>query len=308
MANFPVQIIQNNVPLISEEVGIAAVKDDGSPEGIMKVKIQQGELIKIPITNFVQGSEFQSVNGGSASVFISTNQFNNGDGTASALNMNTVSAGLGSNFCLINTTLYGKVVGVRFRRIVGTPSFSVVIDGVPYDCPAYILKPYSSNTINLTNDRESVWIVDDTLEDRQHTVQIFLYPDAAVSKTLVFYGFSVEKRVGYKEIEKNDFIYSNGTLTASSLTVPTSDYGGQIVKNIKTIIYQNTDSVARVVNINYNDITISKLYLTASGTSGDTINYNFGSGINLGGSSITNGLSHYSDVAGKVNFVTIGKS
>jgi len=289
-------------------VGISAVKDDGSPEGIMKVKLQQGELIKIPISNFVQGSEYQVVAGGAASAFVSTNQFNNGDGTASSLNINTVSAGLGSNFCLINTTLYGKVIGVRFRRIVGTPAFSVVIDGIPYDCPTYRLKPYSGNTVNLTNDRESVWIVNDTLEDRQHTVQIFVYPDAAASKTLVFYGFSVEKRVGYKEIEKNDFMYSSGSLASSSTLVPTTDYGGQTVKNIKAIIYQNTDTSARVVTINYNDTTISKLYLAANGTTGDYINYNFGAGVNLGASSITNGLSHYSDVANKVNFVTIGKS
>jgi len=119
---------------------------------------------------------------------------------------------------------------------------------------------------------------------------------------------SVEKRVGYKEIEKNDFMYSSGSLASSSTLVPTTDYGGQTVKNIKAIIYQNTDTSARVVTINYNDTTISKLYLAANGTTGDYINYNFGAGVNLGASSITNGLSHYSDVANKVNFVTIGKS
>lgn len=290
----------NNFPVLDK--GILGVKDDGSPEGILKVKIEQGELVKIPINSFIQGTETQIL----GSVTTSNISFNNGDGSGSGLNFNIATAGLGSNYALMTTIVYGKIIGIRFRRFVNTPSFSVVIDGVPYDCPTYRQKPYSSNTVNISSDRENTWIVADDLPDGQHTVQIFLYPDALVSKTLVIHGFTLEKRVGYKEYEKNDFIYSTGTCTTSSVNIPSTDFNGQNIKNIKQISYQNTDAVARIVTLNYNNIAIAKIYLSASGTIGDTAKYDFGSGVGLGGT--INGLSHLADVAGKINFITIGKS
>jgi len=294
----------NNFPVIDN--GIIGVKDDGSDEGIVKMKLEQGELIKLPINSFAVGTEIQVVLGTSGSASQSNTSFGNGDGTASSMNMSTQVAGLGTNYSLINTLVYGKVIGVRFRRFSITPSFSVVIDGIPYDCPTYRQKPYTNNTMNISGDRESYWIVAEGLEDIQHSVSIFLYPDATVTKTLVFYGFLVEKRVGYKEFEKNDFIYSSGTLTASSVVVPSTDAASQIVKSVKSIMYQNTDTLPRFVTITYNNIVIAKIYLAASGINGDSFKYDFGTGVNIGGS--TASLSHLADLAGKINFVTIGNS
>jgi hypothetical protein len=294
MASFPIQ-----------EQGILGVKDNGTPEGVVKVRLDQANLIKLPANSFIQSNEFQAVLLGSASSNNSFNAFNNGDGSNSAFNI-SVGSGLGANLALTTFAIYGKVIGVRFRRIPSSTPFSVVIDGVPYDCPDYIVNPRVGNTTNIGQDREAQWIVADNLSDGQHTVQVFVYPSALISKTLVFYGFVVERRIGYTEFEKISALYSKGTLTAAVVNVPTSDEGGQSIRSVKSIIYQNTDTVARNVTINHGAILIAKIYLAAAGTQGDTVNFDFGVGVGFGSITSTQ-LQHFADLTGKVKFVTIGK-
>lgn len=287
-----------------QEQGILGIKDNGTPEGVVKVKFDQANLIKLPANSFIRGGEFQAVLLGSASFDASLGAFNNGDGSNSAFNIN-VPAGLGTNFALGTFAIYGKVIGVRFRRIPSSTPFSVVIDGVPYDCPDYIVNPRVGNTTNIGQDREAQWIVADNLSDGQHTVQIFVYPNPLTSKTLVLYGFVVERRIGYTEFEKINALYSKGTLTASAVSVPTLDEGGQTIRAIKSIIYQNTDTVARNVTINHGGVLIAKIYLAASGAQGDTVNFDFGANVGFGSTSTQ--MQHFADLTAKVKFVTIGK-
>jgi len=271
---------------------ISGVLDDGTNEGSIRAKLVTGELVKVPLSAI----DYSTVISGSATVSDLFNIYTNGDGTGQIVNMSTV-AGLGTNACALRTVIYGRVVGVRYRRNSSTPAFSVLIDGTPYGVPAYNTAPRFTNSSGPA-DREALFIIADDLTDTAHSVEIVLYPDASVAKTLIVYGFTAERRAGYLPADRIDVIYSQGTLTNASVAVP----GSTSVRSIKYIWYQNTDLTnPHRVTVNFNSVSSWSKMIAA----GDTEILRISEvGATLSGNSST--WSHLADANSVVKFTCIG--
>lgn len=271
---------------------IAGVLDDGTSEGAIRAKLVTGELVKIPLAAI----DYSTVmSGAGASIQDLFNIYTNGDGTGQIVNMSTI-AGLGTNGCALRVTIFGRVVGVRYRRNTQTPSFSVLIDGVPYDVAAYNTSPRFMNSAGPA-DREGLFVIADDLADTAHSVEIVLYPDASVAKTLILYGFVGEKRAGYIPAVRLDVPYVQGVLTNAAVAVP----GSVNVRGIKSIIYYNTDTNPHRVTVRYNSTAAWSKMIAA----GESEIFKISEiGASLSGNSST--WSHLADANTFVNFTCIG--
>lgn len=277
--------------LTTTDKQIAGVLDDGTNEGVIRAKLVTGELVKIPLSVI----DYSTVISGSATVSDLFNIYTNGDGTGQIVNMSTV-AGLGTNGCALRTVIFGRVVGVRYRRNTSAPAFSVLIDGVPYDIPAYNTAPRFMNSAGPA-DREGLFVIADDLADTAHSVEIVLYPDALVAKTLIVYGFVGEKRAGYLPAARLDVPYTQGVLTSASVAVP----GSVNVRGIKSIIYYNTDTNPHRVTVRYNSTAAWSKMIPA----GESEIFKISEvGASLSGNSST--WSHLADASALINFTCIG--
>lgn len=282
-------------PLPTAEIQIAGVQDDGTPEGVIRSKLVSGELVKVGFDTLNWSRSFS----GSAAANASQTMTSDGDGDLMSVNMSTV-AGLGTNGVTLNFFAYGTIVGIRFRRDSATPPFSVLIDGVAYGVDQKFLNAKFANGSAIT-DREVLYIVAKDLPDRCHDVNIVLYPDATVAKTLVVYGFLVERRAGYRDTTPKDILYGAGSLTALLVNVSTLDATSDYVRGLKSILYYNSDSVSRTVTIAYNSITIATLTIASLSSARFDLST---TGVMPGGS--TAALQHQADATTVVKFVCIG--
>jgi len=231
--------------LYTSDSQISAVQDDGTKEGVIRSKIVNGELVKLPANSI----DYIVNVGGSAAVQPSQGVFSNSDGSGSAINLATV-AGLGTNIASLTTTIYGRSIGVRFRRNAATPLFSVIVDGVAYDLPDNLRNWYTDNTPNPSIEREALWVLDDNLTEGAHTVKVIL-PSSDVANTLVLFGFLAESKSGYTEKARLDSPYSvNASVISTPSNITSTDSNGTLNKGVKYILYRNIDSAnAHVITI-----------------------------------------------------------
>lgn len=245
------------------DTGITGIEDDSTNEGVIRTKLVQGELIKLPL-------HVLDIIPNSSSVVLQHNYSVNADGSGYNLNLFT-SIGL-TNLSFCSFLLKGKVIGIRFRNRPLSPQlspFTVVVDGVPYTAKGRKLKYYLDNTVQTTlnPERESVfWI--DNLEDIEHTVKIILHPSATETRSLVVTGAVVEKRLGYPEHPRMDFFWGQGTITTSYTNIANSntDIQNTPIKGIKEIWYYNPDASSQVLYIQYNSRVLVKKTISAGDT------------------------------------------
>lgn len=260
-------------------------------------RLQQGELVRVPFYDI----ETATYAAGSGSASINRSAHSNGDRTGIGYSLQTGSAGLGSHIASISCIIYGRTVGIRFRKLTTTPSFALVIDGIAYSVSPQNRAAYFDNQqiSGLGANKEGIFVVND-LADGPHSVRVILYPDASSTKTLVFYGFLAERVAGYSDSTLLDNLFGGGTLTNANVSVPATDNAGNANHGIKSILYYNTDSVTRVVTITWNSIVIATLSMAA----GAPARYDFSAaGVNMGTSP---NLVHKADAGSVVNFVCIG--
>lgn len=245
------------------DTGITGIEDDSTNEGVLRAKLVQGELIKVPL-------HVLDIIPNSSSVQIQQNTSWNADGSGFNLNLFT-NIGL-SNLAYCTFLMKGKVIGIRYRNRPTTPPlapFTIVVDGVPYTAKGRKLKYYLDNIAQTTlnPERESVfWI--DNLEDIEHTVKIILHPSATETRSLVVTGVVAEKRLGYPEFPRMDFFWGQGTITTSYTNIANSstDIYNTPIKGIKEIWYYNPDSSSQVLYIQYNSKVLVKKTILAGDT------------------------------------------
>ncbi|WP_342088000.1 hypothetical protein [Dyadobacter sp. OTU695] len=271
---------------------IAGVLDDGTNEGVIRAKIVTGDLVKIPMASL----DYSTVlSGTGAAITDLYNIFTNGDGTGQIVNMSTV-AGL-TNGCALRTTIFGRVVGIRYRRNSQTPPFSVWIDGVPRDIPTISLAPRFTNVAGPA-DREGLFIIADDLPDTAHSVEVILFPDATVAKTLILYGFLGEARAGYAPATRLDVAFAQGVLTNVSAPISFS----ASVRGFKSVFYQNTDLAnPHRVTLRNNSLVVWSEMIPADKTIRVVVSE---IGTALSGNSTT--WSHFADAGSVINYSCFG--
>lgn len=278
------------------DLQIAGVQDDGTTEGVVRSKIISGDLVRVPLFDLDVGSFVQ----GTGSASLNRNAYSNSDHSGVGYNLSTP-AGIATNLSTMYAVLYGRTVGVRFRKLGSTPPFSLIVDGVPYGVPLMQRQTYFDAALGslLGNGKEGIFVVSD-LPDGPHSVRVVVGPDSAVARTLVVYGFLAERGAGYAAATPLDSLFGGGTLTAAAVAVPVTDNAGNANHGIKAILYQNTDVASRTVTITWNGVAVQTLDV-AAGKSGridlSSLGINPGSAPNL---------AHQADVAAKVNFVCLG--
>ena len=281
---------------------ISAVQDDGTPEGLIKSKIVSGNLVSIPVNRvqmMYQSSNVYSTTTGLNGAFCG---FGNTDGSNSQ-HAYATSAGLATPVAFGCYLVKGRTIGVRFNKSE-VSDFSVVIDGTSYAYRvngAYLNMTSLNGVPQTKKNIEEYWIVAENLTDTMHEVYIVMQP-STVAKRLYLYGFIADSKSGYSPNKPCDLLYGAGTLTASAVPMPVTDNTiGKVCLAIKGVYYNNTDSSPRVISITHDNIVLQKIYLSASGSSGDSYYLDFGSsGVCRGGN--TADISHLCDVASKVNF------
>lgn len=278
---------------------ITGVHDDGTPEGIIRARISQGELIKVPANSLDYVRNF----GGTAFLQAGFNMAYNADGSFSSINFGT-NPGLNSDVAILSVVTYGKMVGVRYRRTLTTPPFSVIVDGVPYDCPAYQQLYYTDNNSSGAVEREALWIVAENLPDIAHTVKVVLTASATLSYNLVLYGMLLERRAGYTERPRLDSVLSQGVLTNANVAVSYNDSVGYTNKGVKRLVYFNSDVAARLVTVSWNGAVIWQKSIPAGSTDYFEVS---NVGFCVGGLD-PNTLYHKADTGAVVLFTAIGSN
>lgn len=286
---------------VSIDPQIVGVQDDGTPEGVVRSKIAGGEWSRITLADL----DLASTTAGAGTVAISRAGVSNADRSGASYNLTTPAA-LGTNLTTVAAVIYGRTVGVRFRKNTTTPAFSLVIDGRPYDVGALAGRAYFDNSLlsGLGNSKEGVFVVSD-LSEGAHSVKVILWPDGVASKTLVIFGFIGERGAGYDVRPGLDSLYGAGTLTNAAVVIPNTDADSNPVHGIKSIWYVNTDASARVVTVSWNSNTVAKLNLAAAGSAGDTGKIDFSTlGLTTGGA--TANMTHQADATAVVKFNILG--
>jgi hypothetical protein len=288
---------------------IDGVHDDGSSDGIVRQKLSQGGLVRLPL----RPGQYQATTFGGATVTASTAGYlYNEDGSGQIVVL-TSPSGLGEG-CAVAMNFYGRQLGVRwYRQRTSVPTFEVVVDGV-----AYAVNSTTSNINNLQpsgtqSDEECLYLVVDDLPETYpdgtpivHTVSVQLPAQLVSSASLYLFGFLVDGRIGYSEKPRVlvPLVASQVPSTAGQPTSgPSTD---QSYRSVRKIMYCNTDTGnAHRVTIQIADNggtfqTVKVLYLSASGTNGDSEEFDPGDRMLLG-----NNFKHVADAASVVNYCLI---
>lgn len=227
----------------------------------LPVELDQGELVKLAFRS--DQVAFYTA-GSSTAAFTIQGQFYNNDDANEIVALN-VPAGTGQG-ASIQFVAYGKVIGIRYQRTTSTPPFSIAIDGIAYSVPNTSYKWNGRPSIvSSTVDGDSNTIIVQGLPDGAHSVEIILASDLAggSSRTLNFYGFMAERRVGYRERHGYQNVTQQGTLTGSAVAVANNNNATALRK----IIYVNTDTgAATSVVVNNNGTLMATIPLAAGGS------------------------------------------
>ncbi len=237
--------------------------DDGSSEGVARVKLAQGELVKVGVASGLNSpaTSLSTVVGGASITFQPYSQLANADQTNADAWFSVPAWTSGTQIgATLSRIIYGRAIGVRFLRNAATPAFCVEIDGVVYlvnQALAYDDVPPSSV------DGEAFFLVADDLPDGPHTVRIILTADPAIPTTqnLFVYGFLAERRAGYSEKSKSQDFGGVGAVPTSSAAISLT---GEV--QIRAVFYANTTASAILVTVTRAGTTIWCASVPGNGT------------------------------------------
>lgn len=261
--------------------------DDGTSSRIARVKISQGELVKIGLNT---ANSTSTAVGSATSSYQTQSNPNNADATSSCVLL-TVPAFIAATQAgvTIARTIYGKSIGVRFLRSSSTPVFCVEIDGVCY----LVNQPIAFDDIsNSALDGEAFFMIADDLADGPHSVRVIIGSDPLINaiQTLTLYGFLAERRAGYVEPAKVNDFGTPGTLTTSAVAITRT-----VERYVRAILYTNISGSPATITLSYSGTVVWQQALAA----GASVTLDL-----LGLTALS--ATHSASVASAINFVTLG--
>lgn len=256
-------------------------------------RLAQGELVRISM----ETGAYNATVSGTSTVTTPMGQPENLDGTGRAILMRAT-PGIPTG-CSIRQTIYGRVVGVRWRRDANTPNFSVVVDGVSYPIRNASYR-WNATGLNLT-DGESYTIVAENLPDGPHSVEVILTSEAGIpDNSLFFYGFLAERRAGYTERLRTQDCLSTGTLTTTAAGITRGSSPKQY-RGLRKVLYTNTSGSPATVTVRFSANTIWQSTIAAGASDA----FDPGDVTAFDGSTAT--LNHLASAASAINFAVFGR-
>lgn len=249
--------------------------DDGSDDGVLHAKLLHQGLVKLPLTS----QQYTTAVQGTATATVSSSQTNT-DGTQNCVNM-TVPAvtAVAQSSAYLETTLYGRRVGVRFRRnnSASLPPFTLWVDGVPYPVRNVANRRHAAVSLSSA-DFEGLFMVADDLGPGPHSVRVSVAGDVigGSSRTLILHGFVVDRAAGYEDKRRAGITGTASTaLTTTASTIPVVTPQGLVRK----LLLHNTDAATRTVTISLGTTDIIRVVSLTAGASGEV---DFGEPVNTG--------------------------
>lgn len=243
------------------------------------------ELVRMP---FDPGSIALSTtgSGGAANVsYTSALVGSNPDGSDSGIAVSLPVIAIGSppfNSARIFVPFYGSTFGARFRLDAGltATTFTVVVDGeaVGVDC-SWPPGPYPTlSGFNVVNNEAQAITHRNLPTTGMHMAEIIVNgPTTGATTAIIFHGVLLDRSAGYKEPAPLGAVSTGIVLTTTLVEIDTSRTNGQqAARGIRKVYYINTSGSPVIVDIAYNSVSFKRLYLAATGTAGDSAEWDPG--------------------------------
>lgn len=175
---------------------IGGIQDDGTDFGVVRTKLLNGALIKVPANSPFFRTRLSAVGAGTASVVSGMAWNSDGSGAGIALGGNHT---VGNDSASASFLFYGSFVALRTRLQASFgPDFSVIIDNRIYEVPAPNQTQLKTTVdfATIAGDTEYTVVIADDLPDQQHTLTIVRHLSRVASspfnQTFVLGGFILD--------------------------------------------------------------------------------------------------------------------
>lgn len=248
-------------------------------------EVQLSGLVRVPF-NLGNLSISTTGAGGSANAsFSSALVGSNPDGSDTGIAVNMPAIAVGSppfNSCRIFVPFYGSTFGIRWRADSGVTAtnIDVVVDGeaVGVDC-TWPPGPYPTlSGFNIASN-EAMAITHRNLQTTGlHTAEIIINgPNVAPTTVIVLHGILVDRSAGYGDLPRLGAIPTAVALTTTAVEIDTSRANAQqIARGIRKVYYINTTAAPITVDIQFNAVSFKRIVLAATGTAGDSAEWDPG--------------------------------
>lgn len=249
-------------------------------------EVQLNGLVRVP---FNVGNLTISTTGagGSANAsFSSALVGSNPDGSDTGVSVNMPVIAIGSppfNSCRLFVPFYGSTFGVRWRAdsgIVNVTNIDVVVDGdaVGVDC-TWPPGPYPTlSGFNIASNEAMAITHRDLATTGLHMAEIIINgPTTGATAVIVLHGILVDAAAGYVQLPRLSAIPSAVALTTTAVEIDTSRTNAQqAARGIRKVYYINTTAAPITVDIQFNTVSFKRIILAATGTAGDSAEWDPG--------------------------------
>lgn len=209
----------------------------------------------------------------------------NPDGSDTGIAVNMPAIAIGSppfNSCRIFVPFYGSTFGIRWRNDSGNTvtNIDVVVDGDAIGVNAsWPPGPYPTlSGFNIASNEAAEITHRNLPTTGLHMAEIIINgPNTGGAAVVVLHGVLVDRAAGYAELPRLNAIPSAVALTTTAVEIDTSRTNfQQAARGIRKVYYINTSASPVIVDIQFNSISFKRLYLTATGTAGDSVEWDPG--------------------------------
>lgn len=234
--------------------------DDGTAEGILRVKLDQGELVPLDIRD--RGTVTNAA--GTSSVIANTSTT---DLTHIGVNgglLITTPAGANSQGVRVAT----RAMGRRFALLLttttpGQPSeFDVLVNrSVVYSGSSVVR--HAGVGVSVSESGYVLPVVDDLPDDGPHLIELITWPDPSASSSFTLVAVLAERRIyGGMSWRRTSMVQASVALTVSAALLPS---GGH--KNVRKLQYSSLDpTIAHTVIIDDGSTFVRTVALPAATT------------------------------------------
>lgn len=275
---------QGNGPAIDPRLN--AIKDNGSPHGLMMVGISQGEIVPVPFEELSHsdfptgvGSAVSFLKGSGANMASSPSTANSdGSGTTMQVVAATTAAG-GSSGVIIRTFFWGNFLGIRMvRNYSSTNDFGGFIDGVAFRVHQPLTyRDGTASAIGVFEDWDTYIPIASDLPDNPdgtpHLLELrFCQQFSGADEQWQIKGLLLSKLAGYSVKPRLNGMKDQYPLTTAFVGIMPS---GSAARGIVSLWFNNIDSSAHLLSLNENGTNTFTRMLTASGTDASSVQIDF---------------------------------
>lgn len=273
------------------------------------------ELVRVPFNPGNMGISTTGAGGSANGSYSQALVGSNPDGSDSGVSISMPAIALASppfNSIRIFVPFYGTTFGIRWRLDAGVTNLTnitVVVDGEAVGVDTtWPPGPYPTlSGFNIVVNEAMAITHRGLASTGLHMAEICISgPNTGANAALVLHGFLADRAAGYTELPRLSAMpTAPSTLTTALVEIDTSRTNvQQAARAIRKVYYINTGA-AVTVDIAYNSVSFKRLYLSATGTAGDSAEWDPGAALQIGtasgGASL---LRHKASITGIVQAFT----